>query len=242
MPVVEEVAPPPAGAPRTWRRNPGSSVVLPLGEKLRWILGIWGVCFAYAIVRYNLLKGVEWSHLPLYVTNKSFAWAGLAFVAASYLTGKWIRSYPNDPHRRRAQAKFLGMSGFYFIGVHVFASLAMLSPVYYEKFYATGGKLNTTGELTILFGVLGLGFLMFPAVTTLPLMYEALGPERWKRAQRMGYWAIAMGCAHTFTMGYAGWIDVASWPGGLPPITLWGFLAGASALAAKAWDSRRARG
>ena len=215
---------------------------MPLGAKLRWILGVWGACFAYSVLRYNVLKGVEWSHLPLYVTNKSIAWAGLTFVAASYLTGKWIRSHPNDPQRRRAQAKFLGIAGFYCVGMHAFASLAMLSPAYYEKFFAAGGKMNATGELTMLFGVLGLGLLMFPAVTTLPLMYEALGPERWKRAQSMGYWAIAMACAHTLTMGYAGWIDVASWPGGLPPITLWGFLAGASALLAKAWDSRRARG
>ena len=235
MSTVENAAP-----QATWRKNPGSSVSLPPGAKLGWILGLWGACLAYAIVRYHVFRGVEWAHFPLYVMNKSFSLAGLAYLAASYMTGKWIPG--GGPERTRAQAKFLGLTGFYFLGVHVFASLAMLSPAYYAKFFGEDGKMNATGELSILFGALGLGFLMFPAVTTLPTMFEALGPERWKRAQRMGYWAIGMGCAHTFAMGYAGWLDVPSWPGGLPPITLWGFLAGASALAAKAWDSRRARG
>jgi DMSO/TMAO reductase YedYZ heme-binding membrane subunit len=222
-----------------WKPNPGSDVVLPIGEKVRWLLGIWGVCLIYAIVRYNVFKGVEWVHLPLYVVNKSFAFGGLSFIAASYLSGKWIKVYSGDEKRRRSLTKFLGLTGMYFIGLHVFASLAMLSPVYYEKFFLETGKLSLTGELTVLFGVLGVGFLLFPAVTTLPLMYEALGGVRWQRAQRMGYWTLAMAAGHTFTMGFVGWTDVSTWPGGLPPITLLGFLVAASALTAKLVSGKR---
>ena len=226
-------------ATRGWKPNPGSDVVLPIGEKIRWVLGVWGVCLIYAIVRYNVFKGVEWIHLPLYIVNKSFAFGGVTFIAASYLSGKWIKAYAGDEKRRRSLAKFLGLAGLYFIGMHVFASLAMLSPVYYEKFFLETGKLNLTGELTILFGVLGVGFLMFPAITTLPLMFEALGGVRWQRAQRMGYWTLAMAALHTLTMGFKGWIDVSTWPGGLPPITLLGFLAAASALTAKLVSRKR---
>ena len=121
-------------------------------------------------------------------------------------------------------------------------SLVLLSPAYYPKFFAAeGGKLNLTGELTFLFGALALGFLLFPAITTLPLMYEALGGERWQRMQRMGYWAIAMVAAHTLTMGWAGWRDPSSWPAAMPPITLWGFVLAVAALTAKALSRRRAR-
>jgi DMSO/TMAO reductase YedYZ heme-binding membrane subunit len=235
--VVAESRPRPAS--RGWKPNPGSDIVLPIGEKLRWLLGIWGVCLLYAIVRYNVFKGVEWIHLPLYIVNKSFALGGLSFIAASYLSGRWLKVYTNDEKRRRSLARFLGLSGLYFIGMHVFASLAMLSPVYYEKFFVEAGKLNLTGELTILFGVLGVGFLMFPAITTLPLMYEALGGVRWQRAQRMGYWTLAMAAAHTLTMGFGGWFDTSTWPGSLPPITLLGFLIAASALTARLLSARR---
>jgi DMSO/TMAO reductase YedYZ heme-binding membrane subunit len=92
----------------------------------------------------------------------------------------------------------------------------------------------------LLFGVLGIGFLAFPAITTIPMAYEALGGERWQRAQRMGYWALALACGHTFTMGYAGWLDASTWPGSMPPITLLGFLVGLSALIAKATCGSRA--
>lgn len=231
MPAAKTDAPP--TSTRAWKKNPGSEVVLPFGEKARWILGVWGFCLAYAIVRYNVFGGVEWIHLPLYVVNKSFAWGGLTFISCSYLTGKWINAYPDDVHRRRSLAKFLGLSGLYFIGMHVIGSLAMLSPEYYAKFFNESGKMNVTGEATFLFGVLGVGFLMFPAITTLPLMFEALGGERWQRAQRMGYWTLAMAALHTGTMGFKGWIDVGGWHGGMPPITLLGFLVAMAGLIAK---------
>ena len=57
----------------------------------------------------------------------------------------------------------------------------------------------------------------------------------------MGYWALAMAAGHTFVMGVKGWLDTATWPGGLPPITLLGCLIALSALAAKVWTAQRAK-
>ncbi len=231
-------APPAKARPvttRAWKKNPGSDVVLPFNVKARWFLGVWGLSILYAITRYNVFGGVPWEHLPSYVVNKSFAVAAIGFLALSYMTGKWVKAYSNEPKTRRSLAKFLGLSGLYFAGLHIVLSLVLLSPANYAKFFMEdGGKLNLTGEITFLFGVLAISFLMFPAITTLPLMYEALGGERWQRAQRMGYWAIAMVAGHTFTMGYKGWLDPSGWHGGMPPITLWGFLLAGGALLAKA--------
>ncbi len=224
---------------RAWKKNPGSDVVLAIGEKRCWLLGVWGLALAYAIVRYHLFGGVEWSHLPAYVMNKSVSLAAIAFLCCSYLTGKWINAYPNDVSRRRSLAKFLGLTGLYFAGVHILLTLALLSPLNYPKFFlADGGKMNLTGELAILFGALAISFLMFPAITTLPMMYEALGGERWQRAQRMGYWAVAMVAGHTLTMGWKGWLDPSGWHGGMPPITMLGFALAAAALLAKLTHAR----
>ena len=222
---------------RPWRKNPGSDVILPTSEKLRWGLGVFLVCLVYAILRYNVFKGVEWVHLPLYVVNKALSLGGVTLIAFSYLIGKWIPVYSDDSKRRRALTKFCGLTGAALIGMHVCAALAMLSPVYYEKFFLEMGKLNLTGELTILFGILGVACLFFPAVTTLPHMYEALGGARWQKAQRMGYLCLLMACGHTFTMGWKGWLDTSTWPGGLPPITMLGFAAALAALVAKLTSS-----
>lgn len=212
--------------------NPGSSIRLPATERVRWVLIVWCACLAYAIVRYNVFKGVEWTHLPLYIVNKSVAFSGVIFIALSYLAGKYFGG-PAGTEPVRAKAKFLGLTGFAMITVHILMSMVLLSPANYEKFFAASGKLNLSGELTFLFGVTAYGCLLYPAITTLPYMYDAFGMDRWLKAQHMGYATLALACGHTFAMGYKGWIDVATWPGSMPPITLLGFLAALSALVGK---------
>ncbi len=216
----------------TIRRNPGSSIRLSANERIAWVLPVWGICLAYAIIRYNVFKGVEWNHLPLYIVNKSVAFAGLILIALSYLIGKYFGG-PAGTEPVRAKAKFLGLAGFSMITLHVLMAMVLLSPANYAKFFATSGKLNLSGELTFLFGVLAYGCLLYPAITTLPYMYDALGMERWLTAQHMGYWTLGLAGGHTFAMGFKGWLDVSTWPGSMPPITLLGFLVAISALVGK---------
>ena len=215
------------------RPNPGSSIRLPCKERLAWVLGIWIPCLCYAILRYNVFQGVEWTHLPLYIVNKSAAMGGVAFIALAYVIGKLFGGVPGS-EPVGAKAKFFGLTGFAMITVHVLMAMLLLSPANFAKFFEDTGKLSLTGELTFLFGVLAYGCLLFPAITTLPHMYDALGMERWLRAQHMGYATLALACGHTFAMGYKGWLDVSAWPGSMPPITMIGFLAALTALCAKA--------
>lgn len=214
------------------RPNPGSSIRIPSGQQCRWVTAVWVPCLLYAVVRYNVFKGVEWTHLPLYVVNKSAALAGVIFLALAYAVGKLFGGAPGT-EPVRAKAKFFGLTGFAMISVHVLMAMVLLSPANYEKFYLPTGKLNLTGELTFLFGVLAYGCLLLPAITTIPYMYNSLGMDRWLKAQHMGYATLALAGGHTFAMGVKGWLDVATWPGSLPPITLLGFLAAAGALLVK---------
>ncbi|MYC68836.1 MAG: hypothetical protein F4X12_21210 [Acidobacteriia bacterium] len=212
--------------------NPGSSLRLPSKERITWVLAVWGACLVYAIVRYNVFKGVEWTHLPLYIVNKSAAFGGVVFIALAYVVGKLFGGTPGS-ELVRAKAKFFGLTGFGMISMHILMSMVLLSPANYEKFFAASGKLNLTGEVTFLCGVLAYGCLLFPAITTLPHMYDAFGMERWLRAQHLGYATLALACGHTFAMGYKGWFDLSTWPGSMPPITMLGFLAALSALVVK---------
>ncbi len=225
------------------RPNPGASIRLPRSERLLWILGIWIPCLAYAVIRYNVLGGVAWNHLPLYIVNKSAALAGIALLALAYLVGKLFGG-AHGTERVRSKAKFLGLAGFSMITIHVLMAMVLLGPANYEKFYEPSGMFNLSGELTFLFGVLAYGCLLFPAISTLPYMYAALGMARWLQTQHMGYIALALACGHTLSMGYKGWIDPATWPGAMPPITLLGFLCASLAVAVKlgAAGRRRSKG
>ena len=222
----------------TIRPNPGSSFRLPANERIIWITAVWGSCLSYAVLRYNVFQGVDWAHLPLYIVNKSVAFAGVIFLALAYLVGKCFGG-PAGSEPVRARAKFLGLAGFAMLTVHVLMAMILLTPANYEKFFEASGKLNLTGELTFLFGVLAYGCLLFPAIATLPYMYDALGMDRWLKAQHMGYATLALACGHTFAMGSTGWIDVSTWPGLMPPITLLGFLAALAGICGKLAFIRR---
>ncbi len=196
-----------------------------------WVIVTGVVSLAYAIVRYNVFKGVPWEQLPAYVVNKAAAVSAVTLLAGSYLAGRGIPLEARDPERRLV-AKFLGLCGFWAAGLHAILSLALLSPAYYPKFFA-GDKMTFAGELAMLAGALGLLGMALPAASSLPNMEEALGRRWWRRAQRGGYLALAMAAAHTAAMGLPGWFRPGEWPGGLPPITLIGFLIAALPLAAR---------
>ena len=51
------------------------------------------------------------------------------------------------------------------------------------------------------FGVLGMFCLMAPAITTLPMMPKAIGGQRWKRNQRLGYVSLLFVAAHLVVLG-----------------------------------------
>lgn len=108
--------------------------------------------------------------------------------------------------------------------MHVLVSFLLISSAYYPTFY-DGPKMNLIGDLSLLAGILSLGCLAIPMVTTLPGMFEHLGAERWLRSQRMGYLGLALVSAHLLVMGGAGWLTPSRWPGYMPPITLLAFLA-----------------
>ena len=74
--------------------------------------------------------------------------------------------------------------------------------------------------MAIAVGVIALFLLMSPAITSLPMMPKAIGGQRWKRNQRLGYVALAFVAAHLVALGLRGWLTPADWTGGLPPISL----------------------
>ncbi len=187
-----------------------------------WLAATIGLSLLYAILRYNVFNGVEWIHLPLYIVNKAVGLSAVVLLSSSYLVGKWIKVWEGDPTKRLVLIKFLGLAGFAVAGLHIIMSLILLNPAYFAKFFGDG-KLNLTGELAMLFGALSILFLVSPAISSLPNMKEELGLRRWKRSQRTGYIALQLNSLHLLAMGWKGWIDVTTWPGGMPPLTLVAF-------------------
>ena len=200
---------------------------------VRWLVFLLGVPLTYAVIRYHVIQGVEWSHFPLYIANKGCSLAAVFLIAGSYLIGKVLKIYEREPDKRRILIKFCGLMGFSLAGIHAFMSLLIVSPYYYPRFFQDGHKMNLTGELSLLLGVLSLWCISITAITSLPVMYNAMGADRWHRGQRMGYCALTLAAGHVLVMGFSGWLSPAGWPGILPPVSLLAFIAAVIPLLVK---------
>jgi DMSO/TMAO reductase YedYZ heme-binding membrane subunit len=186
----------------------------------KWFAAIFGTSLIYAVVRYHIAGDVEWRHLPLFILNKATSIAAVAFVASAYLIGKMIRWHDHDRYIRLVVIKFCGLMGFFLAGIHALFSLSLLTPAYFAKYFDEVGRLNLQGELALSVGVIGLFCLLGPAITSLPMMPKALGGQRWKRNQRLGYAALVLVFIHLAALGIKGWLTPEGWPAGLPPISL----------------------
>lgn len=191
--------------------------------KIKWLTLVLLFFTIYATMRYIVFKGVDPVHFPLYIVNKIFSISGLFFLALSYAFDKIKQLTINGHSKPEDFIKFTGLAGFSLSAMHVFISLAILSPEYYPKFYHEQ-MMNFKGELSMLLGVLSLYFFTIPAIATIPFMQEAVGIKKWRRGQRMGYYGLWTALFHVAIMGYASWFDISSWPGYMPSITLIGVL------------------
>jgi len=191
----------------------------------KWFAAVFGGALVYAIIRYHLAGDVAWAHFPLFIFNKATSLAAVFFVASSYLVGKVIHWHDHDKALRLVVIKFCGLVGFFLAGIHALLSLSLLSPAYYGKYFDPDGRLNLEGEVAMVVGVVALFMLMGPAITTLPMMPKAIGGQRWKRNQRLGYVALFLVVVHLVALGLEGWLAPAGWNGGLPPISLVAVLA-----------------
>ncbi|WP_041448535.1 hypothetical protein [Anaeromyxobacter sp. Fw109-5] len=181
---------------------------------------VLALCFTYAFVRYVVFHGEPLASVPLYVTNKAVALGAALLIAAAAAR----------PHAGWARgARSAGLCG---AALHALASAVLLDPAYLPKLHGPGGRLSGWAELAILGGA---GALV--AFGALKLARPPGAPPR--VARRVAHVALAIVGVHCAALGARGWMTPAAWPGGLPPITLLGFLAVLAGLAAAAAEARR---
>ena len=182
------------------------------------------ITFAYAIIRYNILKDVSWTDLPLFISNKAISLSAVIFIAISFLLGPLAHFWPRTFVSLLETRKYFGLLGFGLAAVHSLFSLLLFRQVYYPKFFDASGRFNLTGELSMLFGVLAFFIFLIVAIVSIPSIEKEMQPRQWQTIQRLGYLAFAFVMLHLIIMGVEGWLKPESWPGGLLPISLIAFI------------------
>lgn len=187
---------------------------------MRPTLSILTVSFAYAIIRYHVLKGVPWEEFPLFISNKAIALSAVVFIALSYTLGSLSRFWPSVFTSILGLRKYFGLLGFGLAAIHTMFSLLLFSPAYYPKFFSKTGTLTLVGELSMLFGVFSFFIFSLVAYVSVPAVAKDMDPRQWQKVQHAGYIGCVLVLLHVTSMGLEGWMNPSGWPGGLLPISL----------------------
>ena len=177
--------------------------------------------FAYAVVRYVGFGHVALAHVPAYVLNKAICVTAVeALLMASVASAR----------AKADEARFWASAGTQLIFVHVLLSLGLLSSKGYYPALFEGARMSLTGELVLLLGAVAVhAFWRRRAGET-----SSTTGRAWTL---LAYSAIA---GHVFAIGYENTLQVQRWNGGLPPMSLLGFLMVVSGLAVLVVRDRRA--
>ena len=170
----------------------------------------------YAIMRYHIFKGVEWSHFPLFIMNKILAFSGFILLVVSLALEPFCRKQGAAWITTR---KFLGRTGMVLIIIHIIISFLLFRPEVYDKFFTGDGTINAIGEWSMLLGSLGIAAYLIMHNTFLK-PEEENGFQKMVMSPAFGITALTFSALHVTIMGFEGWLTPREWPGGMPSITL----------------------
>lgn len=174
----------------------------------------------YAWLRYIVFKGLDFVPHTNYIINKAFAGAAVLSVCTSYLLSSLSKTGFNFAVKNKSFKRFFGLSGFYFMCLHLFFGFRLINPELMPQFFQNDDLIGTQGQIIIILGALGFIIFLFPAVSSMNDIMKQLKGRRWLLAQRFGYGAFFVIMIHATMVGYQNWFNPHLWYGGMPPITL----------------------
>jgi DMSO/TMAO reductase YedYZ heme-binding membrane subunit len=177
----------------------------------------------YAVLRYHVAGPVPWKDFPFFILNKGICLAAFLLLTLNFSLGPLNNlGLPVSPGWLNAR-KALGMTGFLMVLIHVLMSFMLFSPAVYAKFFVENGTLTLLAGLSMLFGVLAFVVLWGYNMSFQTFLREDKAFIQFITSRRFMLFALLLGAAHLFFMGYEGWLEPSGWHGGLPPISLVAF-------------------
>jgi hypothetical protein len=156
----------------------------------------------YTITRYAIFGKVSPTHMPVYLLNKSISMASVYFLFCAAL---------NHAKGLAEKSRFWGMASLHGTYIHIALSLSILSNAYYPKLFGTE-KMNLTGELTVLLGILSIYCFWCIRKTNLDPVFTL--------HRKLRILSSILVAGHLLTLWFSGFLNEEKWPGGLPPISL----------------------
>jgi len=174
----------------------------------------------YAILRYHIAGPVPWKDFPFFILNKGISLAAFIMLTCNFGLGPLKNLGANVLAGWLNARKALGMTGFLLVLIHALMSFMLFSPSVYAKFFEANGTLTLLGGLSMLGGVLAFVVLWGYNMSFQTNLREDKKFIQFITSRTFLLWAMLLGASHLIFMGYQGWLNVSSWHGSLPPISL----------------------
>lgn len=192
------------------KRNSAASIIT--------IVMVFGL--AYAITRYHLVGPVPWKDFPMFILNKGISLSAFILLALNFGLGP-LKSLGVKVSEGWLNArKALGMTGFLLVLIHALMSFMLFSPAVYGKFFEADGTLTLLAGLSMLAGVCAFVVLWGYNMAFQTFLREDKAFIQFITSRKFMLFALLLGAAHIFFMGYEGWLNPDGWHGGLPPVSL----------------------
>jgi len=178
---------------------------------------------AYAIVRYHIVGPVPWKDFPFFILNKGISLSAFVLLTLNFGLGPLNNLGAKVPEGWLNARKALGMTGFLLVLIHALMSFMLFSPSVYGKFFEADGTLTLLAGLSMLGGVLAFVVLWAFNLSFQTHLREDKLFIQFITSRTFLLWAMLLGAAHLFFMGYEGWLNPSGWHGGIPPVSLVAF-------------------
>ena len=175
---------------------------------------------AYAITRYHLVGPVPWKDFPMFILNKGISLSAFILLACNFGFGPLNNLGVKVPEGWLNARKALGMTGFLLVLIHALMSFMLFSPAVYGKFFEADGTLTLLAGLSMLAGVCAFVVLWGYNMSFQTFLREDKAFIQFITSRKFMLFALLLGAAHIFFMGYEGWLNPDGWHGGLPPVSL----------------------
>ena len=179
--------------------------------------------FFYAILRYHIVGSVPWKDLPFFIFNKGVALSSFILLVFNFSFGPLHNIGVKVPESWLNSRRALGMTGFLLVLIHALMSFMIFKKDVFGKFFEETGGLTLMAGLSMLGGVLAFVVLWAYNLSFQTHLREDKPFIKFITSRNFLLFAMLLSAIHLFFMGYGGWLEPSTWPGGLPPISLIGF-------------------
>lgn len=178
----------------------------------------------YAILRYHILGPVPWKDLSFFTLNKGIALSSFILLTFNFSFGPLNNLGLKMPEGLLNARRALGMTGFLLALIHALMSFMLFTPARYAQFFLEDGNLTLIAGLSMLGGVLAFVLLWGYNLSFQTHLREDKKFIQFITSRKFLLIAMLFSLFHLFFMGYKGWLAPSAWHGGLPPISLIGFV------------------